>query len=83
MLVSREEQPEGKWITLPEHLRLGAGVVSDGKDRSRRLSESVDRVVVRERGGGEVDGLQAEMEIESLLVPAVVEAHRRRIDAVK
>ena len=81
VLVSREQPEKPEWITLPEHLRSGS--VSSGKDRPRRLSESFDRAAVREGGGGEVNRLQAEMEIESLLVPAVVEAHRRRIEAFK
>ena len=73
VLVSKD-QPE-KWIKLPHHLRK----YSSSAGRTRRPSEPADRMATV---NGEKNCLQAELEIESLLVPEVVEIHTRRVQAI-
>ena len=75
VLVSKD-QPE-RWIRLPQHLRKYS---SSAGGRSRRPSEPADRAALV---NGEKNCLQAELEIESLLVPEVIENHARRIKAIE
>ena len=75
VLVSRD-QPE-KWIKLPHHLRKYS--LSTGS-RSRRPSEPADRTAIV---NGEKNCLQAELEIESLLVPEVINIHTQRIQVIE